>query len=354
MKSIIVIPALNPPDTLLSYVQELKSAGAGPILIVNDGSSPDKADIFDRLSALPSCMVLTHSVNLGKGRALKDAFSYILNQETWKGCCVITADSDGQHLPCDILRLEARMQELSASRQDFLVLGCRNFHQEQVPFRSRFGNLLTCTLFRLLYGIRVSDTQTGLRGISYGLLSRFCGLSGERFEYEMNMLAYSALAKIPVESIEITTVYLDNNSESHFNPIVDSFKIYRILFGTFLKYGLSSLLSALIDLSVFAFAERLLPLAGSRILAATVIARVISSLFNYWFNRRLVFGDRGSARSSLPKYYALCAAVMLCSAGLVTLFSFLPVPPALIKIVVDSVLYLLNYQVQRRYIFKYA
>ena len=198
MKSIIVIPALNPPDTLLSYVQELKSAGAGPILIVNDGSSPDKADIFDRLSALPSCTVLTHSVNLGKGRALKDAFSYILNQETWKGCCVITADSDGQHLPCDILRLEARMQELSASRQDFLVLGCRNFHQEQVPFRSRFGNLLTCTLFRLLYGIRVSDTQTGLRGISYGLLSRFCGLSGERFEYEMNMLAYSALAKIPV------------------------------------------------------------------------------------------------------------------------------------------------------------
>ena len=125
---------------------------------------------------LPAQFSLTRSI-LAKGGALKDAFSYILEQEAWKGCCVITADSDGQHLPCDILRLDARMQELSASRQDFLVLGCRNFHQEQVPFRSRFGNLLTCTLFRLLYGVRVADTQTGLRGISYGLLSRFCGLS---------------------------------------------------------------------------------------------------------------------------------------------------------------------------------
>ena len=354
MKSIIVIPALNPPDSLLSYVNELTHAGAEQILIVNDGSSPEKEFIFEKLRRFPACSILTHSVNLGKGRALKDAFSYILSREDWKGRTVITADSDGQHLPCDIVRLDHRMEEEAACQTDFLILGCRNFHQEQIPFRSRFGNLLTCTLFRLLYGIRVSDTQTGLRGISYGLLPRFCALSGERFEYEMNMLAYSALAKIPVETVEITTVYLNNNSESHFKPLVDSFKIYRILFGTFLKYGLSSILSALIDLSVFIFAEHLLPLTGSRILAATVIARAVSSLFNYWFNRRLVFEDRGRARSSLPKYYALCTAVMLCSAGLVTLLSFLPVPAAIIKIAVDSVLYLFNYQVQRRFIFKYA
>ena len=354
MKNIIVIPALNPPDHLLVYAKELIEAGAEQLLIVNDGSSSEKQKLFESLEALPSCTVLTHPVNLGKGRALKDAFSYILNRSDWAGRGVITADSDGQHLVRDIIRLDEKMQELSACGRSFLVLGCRSFRQKDVPFRSRFGNLLTCALFRLLYGIPVSDTQTGLRGMPFELLPFLCELKGERFEYEMNMLASAALAKIPVESIEISTVYLDNNAESHFNPVADSFKIYRILFGTFLKYGLSSLLSSLLDLSVFAVAEWLLPVSGSRILAATVIARAVSSLFNYWCNRQLVFGDRGSARASLPKYFALCITVMLCSAGLVTLFSFLPVPATLIKIVVDCILYLFNYQIQRRFIFKYA
>lgn len=354
MKSIIIIPALNPPVSLLSYVQELTEAGAEQIVLINDGSSPEKAAVFHQLEAFPSCTILTHPVNLGKGRALKDAFSYILSREDWQGKPVITADSDGQHLPCDIIRLDERMEELSSRENEFLVLGCRNFHQKQVPFRSRFGNLLTCSLFRLLYGADISDTQTGLRGISQSLLSRLCMLDGERFEYEMNMLTWAALSKIHMESIEIATVYLDNNAESHFNPLTDSIKIYRILFGTFLKYGLSSILSALIDLSVFTIAIWLLPPAGGQILAATVIARIGSSLFNYWCNRRFVFGDKGSARESLPKYYALCAAVMLCSAGLVRLFSFLPVPLTLVKLVVDSVLYLVNYRIQRRFIFKYT
>lgn len=208
--------------------------------------------------------------------------------------------------------MDQEMEELHRKEDRFLLLGCRNFHQDDVPFRSRFGNLLTCSLFRLLYGVSVTDTQTGLRGISWDLLSHMCQLSGERFEYEMNMLTDAALSKTPVHTLEISTVYLDNNSESHFNPLVDSIKIYRILFGTFLKYAVSSLFSSLVDLVCFTAAELLLPAGAYRILEATVIARIISSLVNYSCNKKLVFPIRAAQaprfRSITPSAWSLCSA----------------------------------------------
>ncbi len=352
MNCIIVIPALNPPEEFVPYVDALIAAGAEHLVLVDDGSTPEKKLIFETLGERPQCTVLTHPVNMGKGRALKDAFAYILKRPDLKNLGVITADSDGQHLPKDVLRLDQRMSELREQGKSAIVLGCRNFHQKDVPLRSSFGNLTTSALFHLLYGVKVTDTQTGLRGIPWELLPRMCELKGERFEYEMNMLTDAAIAKIPLEAVEISTVYLDNNSESHFNPLLDSIKVYRILLGTFVKYAISSLASSLVDLIGFTIAHLLLPAGPWQILQATVIARIISSLVNYSCNRKLVFGDKGSTASTLPKYYALCVVVMFCSAGLVSLLSFLPLPATVIKLVVDSILYLFNYRIQRRYIFK--
>lgn len=353
MNSIIIIPALNPPEHLIAYVDELIRSGVSKLLIVDDGSSKEKQQIFHELGMRPECHILVHETNKGKGRALKDAFSYVLSQEDYKGMSVITADSDGQHLVKDILRLDAKIQERNLAEPPCLFLGCRNFQKENIPWRSRFGNRLTSVLFRLLYKESIMDTQTGLRGIPYDLLKPLSELKGERFEYEMNMLTEMALRKISFQIIEIETIYLDNNSESHFRPIIDSFRIYRILLGNFFKYFLSSLFSALLDLSIFALADKLLPDGALHILSATVTARIISSLFNYWCNRKLVFQDKGNARDSLLKYYLLCVLVMLSSAGLVTLFSFLPIPNMLIKAVVDTILYLFNYYIQRHFIFSY-
>lgn len=352
MKSIIVIPALNPSEKLIAYTDELIRCGAEHIVIVNDGSSKEHEPIFEQLERRSECRILVHKTNMGKGRALKDAFSYILGQKAWTGKSVITADSDGQHLACDLLRLDERMGEEPALKASCLYLGCRNFDREQIPWRSRFGNQVTSVLFRLLYRTSITDTQTGLRGIPYELLEPFSQLKGERFEYEMNMLTDAALQGIPIETIEIETVYLDNNTESHFRPIMDSFQIYRILLGNFLKYCFSSLLSALLDLLLFMAAERLLPSGPYQILTATVIARLFSSLFNYWYNKTRVFQDTGGAGTSIYKYYGLCIAVMLVSAGSVTLLSPLPVPNALLKVLVDTILYFFNYYIQKYYIFK--
>ena len=80
MKSILVIPALNPPAHLLEYVVQLIASGAEHLVLVDDGSASEYKPIFEKLSEHPQCHILTHTVNQGKGRALKDAFAYILEQ----------------------------------------------------------------------------------------------------------------------------------------------------------------------------------------------------------------------------------------------------------------------------------
>ena len=121
----------------------------------------------------------------GKGRALKDGLKYFLNLENKDDFVgIITADCDGQHLIKDINKLYNEMQNTDKA----LFLGTRNFSEDKIPPKSKFGNRVTSNIFKLLYGTRISDTQTGLRGISSSLIEAFSNVSGERYEYETNIL----------------------------------------------------------------------------------------------------------------------------------------------------------------------
>ena len=130
------------------------------LILVDDGSGEAYACFFARAERDYGCRVLRHAVNQGKGRALKTAFNFCL-QEFAGAAGVITADSDGQHSPeCILACAEALLAHPEA-----LILGCRCFEGEDVPARSEFGNKCTRMVMKYLTGITVSDTQTGLRGI---------------------------------------------------------------------------------------------------------------------------------------------------------------------------------------------
>lgn len=64
----------------------------------------------------------------------------------------------------------------------------------------------------------VYDTQTGLRAFSVSRIPMMLEMQGERYEYEINVLLYATRRKIPIQEVEIATVYLDGNQTSHFNP----------------------------------------------------------------------------------------------------------------------------------------
>ncbi len=221
----IILPSLDPDYKFDGVVQDLVESGFAHIVIVDDGSDEAHQAHFEKAGEYPCCTVLHHGVNKGKGCALKTAFAYVERQLPGvRG--VITIDGDGQHLTRDIIACGERMLALD----DTVVLGCRDFDQPGVPPRSVTGNKFTSRMFRLAFGIRLSDTQTGLRAIPRSVLSDFCRIEGDRFEYETNMLLKMKQMAIPFVEQPITTVYDPEDYSSHYNALKDSWRIFKIMF----------------------------------------------------------------------------------------------------------------------------
>lgn len=350
-QSVILIPALNPDDKLRLYVQELMQKGFSHIIIVNDGSREEYNPIFEDLQTM-GCAVLTHDKNYGKGRALKNGFSLFLDRYEHDPDIsgIITVDSDGQHLVKDVLRMNDILTQTN-QEEDLFLLGTRSFKGSHIPLKSSFGNRLTSFLFCILYGKMIHDTQTGLRGFTAHVLKNFLTAKGERFEYETAVLIHAVREKIRIEELPIETVYLENNSETHFRPLQDSVIIYRILFGEFFRYIFSALSASVIDLLLFYLLSRQIP-GTTGIWIATALARLVSSLYNYSINRKVVFESKETVRQTIWRYYGLCIIQAACSAALVSVFiAIVPIPKTLCKAIVDTALFLISYRIQRRFVF---
>lgn len=334
----IVIPAYKPQAGLCDIVDNLKEYFSS-IIVVDDGGGDDYKEIFDRIES--SAIVLHHEVNGGKGKALKTAFNYCIEKEIAKAG-VITVDADGQHRLPDI----CNMAEAMNSNPGNVVMGCRDFSTDNIPLRSYLGNTISKFVYGTLCGLRVSDTQTGLRGLPYEFLPIACKTNGDRYEYETNMLIDMKKNEFDISEIKIETVYENNNESSHFNPLVDSIKIYSVL----LKYSTSSIVSALVDYLIFAIGIHF----GLSIIIATYVARAVSCIFNFTLNKKLVFKSKGSATSQFIKYIALVIfSGTLSGLGITYLYRLMPkIWPVIIKVPVELILYVFNYFVQKKLIFK--
>lgn len=334
----VLIPAYKPERTLCTVVQGILERSDLSVVIVDDGSGNEYLSAFSGLTNFPRMHVLRHAVNLGKGAALKTGMNYALTKfPDLVG--VVTADADGQHHVDDILRLATH---LAASPQRF-ALGVRSFRRD-VPFRNRAGNILTRYLVRLLMGLKISDTQTGLRAIPTSLMLELLRVPSNRYEFELDMLITAKHRRVPVEEVPIRTIYDHPNQTSHFNPLIDSMKIYFVL----LRFGFVSLLTALIDNLVFYLTFRL----SASIAVSQILARTIAVLFNYTAARNAVFMAREKHALVFSKYLLLVVANGLLSYVLMRAFiagSHIPVIGA--KLLAESILFLANFAIQRDFVF---
>ncbi len=299
----ILIPSYQPDGKLAPYVSALCDAGFAKIVVVDDGSGADYDGVFDSLPALGEAVkVLRYTDNGGKGCALKTGMRYLL-EECLACRFIVTADSDGQHTVADTLRIAEALHE----QGDGLLLGSRDFSLPHVPRKSRMGNRITTAVFLMLYGKKVADTQTGLRGFAREELPRFIAVRGDRYEYEMNQLIECAAARMPIRALTIDTVYENNNEGSHFRAFRDSARIYRCIFGGFLRFMSASLLCSGIDYGLYLLLNNLLKVWAPaldhefrlffiqfvlRIGVATIAARLVSGTLNFFVNRSFVFASK--------------------------------------------------------------
>ena len=338
MKSIVLIPAYQPSTELAPLVAELVSLGVERIIVVNDGSSPECQSVFGAVRAHPQVQLLRHAVNLGKGSALKTGINAILCEypeiET-----VVTADADGQHAPADIIRVIKEAEKNPGK----LILGARKFSGD-VPLRSRLGNELTRLVVQMVSGQKLLDTQTGLRAIPVRLLPELLRLKTHGYEFEMDMLIACKDRGIGIAELPIETIYIEGNRSSHFNPLLDSMRIYFVL----LRFASVGLLTALLDNVVFMATFW----TSGNIAVSQVVARVASTGFNYQAIKKAVFISQEKHGVTLLRYLALVVVSGTISYGLIQVMqAYLPIRVLTAKLIAETVLFFVNFLVERDFVF---
>ena len=336
----VLIPAYEPAPELAVLVAGLREAAPGTeVLVVDDGSGPGFAGVFASVRDA-GARVIAHPTNRGKGAALKTGFAEIAEiAERSPGVGVVTADADGQHTVGDILAVANAVD----AHPGALILGVRGF-RASVPARSRVGNAAARALFHLATGQRISDTQTGLRGLSADLLAWALSVPGAGFEYEQRMLLRVAPDGVEVREVPIETIYLSGNESSHFRPVRDSFRVLAPV----VLFAASSLAAFVVD----TVALLMLNALTGWLIGSIVMARLLSASVNFVVNRRVVFRSRETRAPAQVMRYAVLASALLASN--IAWMSFLTdaglaLLPA--KAITEGVLFILSYGVQCSLVF---
>lgn len=352
----VVVPSFNPDENLVSTIESLQAAGFSDFILVDDGSSKDTQKWITEAASLGGVTLIHHEKNRGKGAALKTAYSSLLKRAT-KPTGAVAVDSDGQHASVDVSRVVAELLAQD-SPADSIVFGVRDFASKTVPWKSKLGNSVSSGLVGLLFGKWVKDTQTGLRAFGINRLAQQVATPGERYEFEMNSLLQILHQSLDLVQVGITTVYLDeNNSRSHFRPVADSLKVVWRIVVSFFEFSMSSLSSAALDIGLFTLIVNLAfqgdPNAA-QITIAVFVARIFSSLVNFFVNKKVVFGNSSSHRKTMTKYFVLAVANFTASTlGVIALDFLLNGHVVWAKIITDTLLFFASYLVQRKWVFKF-
>lgn len=343
MKVALIVPAYKPTKDMIPMLEQFIRETEFVPVVVDDGSGEASQSIFKQVPQ--GTILLRHNVNRGKGAALKTAMRHIL--DNLPECTLaVTADADGQHRFKDILNVVRRAEASPKA----LVLGSRAF-DGKIPLRSRLGNAITRQVFAAASGTPVRDTQTGLRAFDRSAMEKFITIPGERYEYEINMLLHAAQNGIEILEETIETVYIDDNSSSHFNPFQDSLKIYMCIF----KYIGSSLVGFAVDFVCVLLFKWLTAGLGEEVslLLSVVLSRIISALVNFCINKTLVFHSKGDWKAELGKYAVLAVGVLVANYFLLRLFTLTlnwPLVPA--KLLVEILLFCANFLIQGRIVYR--
>ena len=331
---VALIPAYKPSFELINITNSLLQNNIS-VVIVNDGSEKEFDYIFSQLDK--KAVILKNAINLGKGAALKHGINYILNH--YKNAeSIITLDCDGQHKIQDILNLIENFNQ----NIDFAI-GVRKF-DNKVPLRSNIGNKATKAIFKIMFGKKILDTQSGLRIFNLDFAKLVLKIPYNGYEFEMQMLILACNQNKRILQVPIETIYIDNNASSHFNPIFDSLSIYFVLF----RHTGNSIITALIDYIVFVIAFSL----GGSLLSCMIAGRIVAGSFNFFVGKMLVFKTKANLTFEITSYILLTIILMLLSMQAISILShYSGISEVIIKPFCEGAIFAISFLVQRFFIF---
>ncbi len=336
----LMVPAYNPGRRVIEVVSKALPHVAQAV-IVDDGCNQVEKGLLRQCLANEKVTLIAHQNNRGKGAALLTGVNHCLarmNEDDF----ILIMDSDGQHDPDDIPKFKA----LLAKEEDVHFALGERFGDSKTPLKSKIGNNLARWLFRAQFGGKIHDTQTGFRLLSAAFAKTFAArVKPGRYETEMDMLILASHTLSTIHSVKIRTIYLDKNRNTKYRAMVDSYGIAKL----FIKYGAVSITSFLLDYLTFIALTYVLEVPY---LVANVLARCVSTIFNFSGHRQLSFKSRGRLTGQATRYaLAVVTALALATLLLYLCVDGLGTPKYLAKPAVDAVIFVMNFLVLSRLVF---
>ena len=203
-KVLVVIPAFNEATVIADVVKnaqkefnKYKNAKID-ILVVNDKSTDTTA--FEAKKA--GAKVISHILNTGAGGATLTGLSYA-KQNNYD--IVATMDADGQHLPKDVLN---GIKQINEEQNADLLIGSRLINSAGMSKTKILGNKGLSTITQMLFGINVTDSQSGLRIYSKNALNNL-GWKSSGYEFCSEMIWRAKQANLQVSEYPIKAIYTD-------------------------------------------------------------------------------------------------------------------------------------------------
>lgn len=341
----LLIPAYKPSDGLYKLMHELRERGGfslfSKVVIVDDGSGLDFRSLFDKIVGEFSVELRRNAINLGKGAALKAGFNHILVNYPLIHS-IITADADGQHAAEDIIRIG----ETAKVNPSIYFLGSRLFGKD-VPLRSNFGNEVTRKVLWFFTGLHLKDTQTGLRAWPKVLCLQALKISTNGYDFEMDCLVSGRKRlklNVPIREVPIRTIYEEGNPTSHFNPLLDSMRVYFV----FIRYSSVSFISVFIDYFIFF----LISTSGFPLWVSIAGGRLAAVFIAFGLSKKLVFRSEGKVIWEFVRYISvLVIFAVIVYYAIQALNHTFGINIFIAKIISESILFFIGFILSNVFIF---
>ncbi len=327
MHPVILLVTHKPDERLPQLVAVLVPHGV--VVVASVGGGHDHRDGLAAAEAAGA--VVLPGDHASRTAALQAGLRHVL--DTHPGAGVVVAKSI--HNAQDILSVAAALE----TAPETLALGART--PTQLPPAERAGGALLRVLLRSMVGLELTDTQSTLRGYPAALLGRLLALEGARQDFDLAVLLQLPGWGVPFCEVRVGPVAGMARSDHHRRLWWNAFLVLSRL----MKFFASSLLCTGLDFLLYSL---LLPHVPT--MAAYLLSRVVTATLNYQLNRRVVFRAKGSARSALG-YGLLALGVMAVGSIAVSGLTRLGLHGIASKVVVDGILFFLNFYLQKTVLF---
>lgn len=210
----VIIPTYNEARTIGELIRQIRAQDL-KVIVIDDGSQDNTSELARENGAV----VLRNFDNEGKGACLIKGFHYALSHNF---DAIVSMDGDGQHLASDI----PYFLRLAKYSESGIFIGNRMSQTKSMPWLRLWTNKFMSVLISKIARQKIPDTQCGFKLIKKEVLERL-KLVTSKYETESEVLIKASRLGFRIESVPITTIYGEENSQ--IKPLLDTLRFVRFI-----------------------------------------------------------------------------------------------------------------------------